>query len=514
VSSSAFHSQQPTQQQTQYPSQNRPAVQNNKATIIGSRAISRQSFISFAPAPSTQKVTQPATALSSPSSTSTPASSATTNTGTQTNTTATSNSISNATNTTNTTNSNTTKTLAKTSTIKNHIQAEVIKPAKSLTLEAAMAINAQARRDKKATVLAATPKQKTHFGLSQIGDLLTGATWLQTPRSLTAKKQAELSLKASELKLKQIPANIQRLDVLGAKQVSQHAYAVIKNFDYSSSIAPRLAAKQSQQSQQTQGTLLDSVSLNKLGLKQAQAHNSYLKHRALYKTPAQHSSKVLLELAAREKFASSQFVINGYFDNLFPATDKGARFYLKKPNQDWQLLTSQTVDLNGNFSYINKKKLADGSYELLVEIESLDGLSSYSKVFEIVIDSSLPKLDPVMPLIKVANTVVENFYKMPRQALTLQLEKLMPNLQLVVNLQSVLYSSVAVTSSSNSQLSFELPQLAEFQPGSHHKLTVYAASLEDPDLKSEPVVLEFQIEASFVQKVMAVIDKVIDTMSF
>ena len=119
-----------------------------------------------------------------------------------------------------------------------------------------------------------------------------------------------------------------------------------------------------------------------------------------------------------------------------------------------------------------------------------------------------------MPLIKVANTVVENFYKMPRQALTLKLEKLMPNLQLIINLQSVLYSSVAVTSSSNSQLSFELPQLAEFKPGSHHKLTVYAASLEDPDLKSEPVVLEFQIEASFVQKVMAVIDKVIDTMSF
>ena len=229
--------------------------------------------------------------------------------------------------------------------------------------------------------------------------------------------------------------------------------------------------------------LVDTQIASQLGIQKPVAGSSYIKHRSLLQAPLQVGNPILLELTALDTFAFDNFVINGQIDYEFP-TNHPVEYFVKSLNsKQWTSLGATDIDQNKTFSFQNQTPLSDGKYLMLATTKALDGKSLYSKTFEIVIDKT--KAQIAQPKLVVNPTQVG-------QALTLNLSQIEAGSKLTVNLQSVLYSSQAIVSSTQNQKEFSFASAANFEPGSTHTLTVYAQSIDDPDLKSEPIRMQIK----------------------
>ena len=94
-----------------------------------------------------------------------------------------------------------------------------------------------------------------------------------------------------------------------------------------------------------------------------------------------------------------------------------------------------------------------------------------------------------------ANThdVISGVVLQPGQPVSLALNVDSELARVVVNFNSVLYSATAITSSTNSQIEVDAPLELSFQPGTSHTATAFAESIEDPNIKSKPIIIEFSI---------------------
>ena len=194
---------------------------------------------------------------------------------------------------------------------------------------------------------------------------------------------------------------------------------------------------------------------------------------------------LLLELALDQVFTGDKFVINGHVNHTVPLQANQVEFFIKKVDaENWQAIGSAQVDQNSNFSFHNSTPFEAGKYLVLAQAEALDAAKLKSLVFNIEITNQPSQLNPVVTL------------QTPEigKSLNFQVDNLNQDMVLTFNLQSVLYSSQAIISSSQSQLNLTLDQAQNFEPGSTHKLTVYAESIEDPQYRSAVQVFEFKID--------------------
>ncbi len=249
--------------------------------------------------------------------------------------------------------------------------------------------------------------------------------------------------------------------------------AVLKSFNYDASQNQATDIEQS-------NSLIDNNIAQKIGITNPVANNSYIKQRALYKAPLQIDQGVLLELSNNQIFTGSQFVINGQIQSDFPAQKNQIEFFIKDfSNQEWKLLGTTQIDENNNFSFLNDSKLKQGKYLVVAEAKTLDSKTINSSVFTIQITTDQFISSPNI--------------KFDRATQSLNLSKLPEDTILTLNLQSVLYSSQAIIGSTNSQLNLNLPQIKTFEPGSKHRITVYAESAQNPTQRSQVEVIEFSI---------------------
>jgi hypothetical protein len=266
---------------------------------------------------------------------------------------------------------------------------------------------------------------------------------------------------------------------------------------------------------------------------QAQTDPNLMAPRALIKNPAQAQKVIKLEFADVETFSQEHFIVNGLLDqglldstilaDLETAKDAGeaqVEFYLVT-GEDNLLIGTATLDENNNFSFINGSNLEAGTHNIVASYtDEKTKQKHFSAVTELTIDPTAPELDLNLESFaglsasilestslgsqasrQLAYAESSNGVKVlsgveldPGQAINLSLDVDSNLARVVVNFQSVLYSATAITSSTNSEIDVQAPLELSFKPGSQHVATAYAESLEDPDLKSKPVIIEFSIK--------------------
>ena len=299
---------------------------------------------------------------------------------------------------------------------------------------------------------------------------------------LTASLQLEKELSYKQVKnLESYQKNNLLPDLIPTAQIREFTdlqkqstdYQIIDSFDYQSKEVDSTNIQETR-------NLLDNNVANNLGLETLEINNSYLKERSLYKAPSQVNNSVLLELSSNQSFPGSKFVINGQIQSSFPAVNNQIEIFVKDySNQKWQSLGLTNIDKNNNFSFFNTQKLRNGKYLLVAQAKTLDSKTINSAVFSIEITEFAKLNAPKISLNQETNT--------------LSLDNLDADTILTFNLQSVLYSSQAIISSTNSNLAINLPQIDGFEPGSNHRLTVYAESSSNPELRSAVETIEFSI---------------------
>jgi len=242
---------------------------------------------------------------------------------------------------------------------------------------------------------------------------------------------------------------------------------------------------------------------------------SLISARSILKNPVQADKKLMLEARIAEQYVDEFFVINGVLDSSVNARDSQIEFYMQQKDESIFVGTAE-LDRNNTFTFVNTTTLAPGVYDLVASTKSELGENIYSEPIFISIN---PKMKTIPlnvkslgsnQLIQESNSKskLENPFEKqidssvlisglkiePGQPVTLDLEVPGELSQVIVNFNSVLYSSTAIASSTNSQMQFEAPLELGFEAGTTHTATAYAESLEDPTRKSKAVIIEFTIE--------------------
>ena len=232
--------------------------------------------------------------------------------------------------------------------------------------------------------------------------------------------------------------------------------------------------------------------------------------RAIFLNPENAAADIMLEMRESETYPDDNFIANGIVDTPDAQAGDIVEFYAQKDGEKLLIGASQ-LDENKNFSYINRSELEAGQYDIVAKLKSEDNTQAteFSVPIEVTIDPQAPQIPVTLDgfagqsqelLQSSANTafagshdIISGVVLEPGQPVSLALNVDSELARVVVNFNSVLYSATAITSSTNSEIQVDAPVELAFEPGTSHTATAFAESIEDPTIKSKPIIIEFAI---------------------
>ena len=242
---------------------------------------------------------------------------------------------------------------------------------------------------------------------------------------------------------------------------------------------------------------------------QQQEDPNLLAPRAIFLNPNNATADIMLEMRESETYPDDKFIANGIVDAPQAQAGDIVEFYAQKDGEKL-LIGASRLDENKNFSYVNRSELEPGQYDIVAKLES-DGAAAteFSVPVEVTIDPQAEQIPVTLDGFSgqtsdtlqartntaFANThdVISGVVLQPNEPVSLALNVDSELARVVVNFNSVLYSATAITSSTNSQIEVDAPLELSFQPGTSHTATAFAESIEDPNIKSKPIIIEFSI---------------------
>ena len=242
---------------------------------------------------------------------------------------------------------------------------------------------------------------------------------------------------------------------------------------------------------------------------QQQEDPNLLAPRAIFLNPNNATADIMLEMRESETYPDDKFIANGIVDAPQAQAGDIVAFYAQKDGEKL-LIGSSPLDANKNFSYVNRSELEPGQYDIVAKLQS-DGSAAteFSVPVEVTIDPQAEQIPVTLDGFSgqtsdtlqartntaFANThdVISGVVLQPNEPVSLALKVDSELARVVVNFNSVLYSATAITSSTNSQIEVDAPLELSFQPGTSHTATAFAESIEDPNIKSKPIIIEFSI---------------------
>ena len=242
---------------------------------------------------------------------------------------------------------------------------------------------------------------------------------------------------------------------------------------------------------------------------QQQEDPNLLAPRAIFLNPNNATADIMLEMRESETYPDDKFIANGIVDTPQAQAGDIVAFYAQKDGEKL-LIGSSPLDANKNFSYVNRSELEPGQYDIVAKLQS-DGSAAteFSVPVEVTIDPQAEQIPVTLDGFSgqtsdtlqartntaFANThdVISGVVLQPNEPVSLALKVDSELARVVVNFNSVLYSATAITSSTNSQIEVDAPLELSFQPGTSHTATAFAESIEDPNIKSKPIIIEFSI---------------------